>query len=326
MSGAGFGQFILEMGQLTIPLGLLDNLQSLDITPEELGYLVLALRHQAVFPEKEGDPMTPWLRKALDKGWACWMNEGGVRRICFSPLWQSLYSQWEKAGKDGKDGQAKRASAPGEFDYCYVVKELDRLRGSLSISAREKQMIQELNIKYGWSSEFIVNFFRLCYNRGLGQSKNYKPLAAQIHRSGVYTLEGLVAFMDQVDWISRQASELKRDYLGLYGMVTVTERDYYVKWHVTWKMSHSLIIKAAEAGAGASNASFKYLDTVLSDWYQQGVKSHEDSEQVLKRRTQEKTDKQKGRTNGGAGTRKREVKRDGTLWAGYEEERGTGDE
>ncbi|MDR0468429.1 MAG: DnaD domain protein [Peptococcaceae bacterium] len=301
MREAEFFQFLQEKGQLAVPYWLLEKVQALDIQPEELGYLVLAMfqlsRDQRAggrsskdeaYPDRTAQGENPWVGMALEKGWAAWKGEGQARRVVFEPLWQKLYQIWEEEQKEIEAEKRDRSGFSDDFDYSRVIKELDRIRGSMSVTVREKQLIQEFNLKYGWSTDFILGFFRLCGMRDLTQMKNYKPLAASIHRSGIYTLDGLTSYMNEVDWIGKQAAEIKKDYLGLYGMVTVMERDYYIKWHITWKFSHGLIVLAARESAGAANATFKYIDTILGRWYDIGADTPEACEEAIRIWNEEK--------------------------------------
>ncbi|MCL2120664.1 MAG: DnaD domain protein [Clostridiales bacterium] len=310
LQAAEFGQFLHEKGQISVPCWLLQKHQALDIPPEELGYLLLALYQQQrsreedgaafgeeAYPAKRNPGDNPWMGWALEKGWATWKGEGDKRKAVFDPLWHKLYQLWaDEQATASREANNSGLAAEG-FDYSAIMKELDRLRGSLTVTVREKQLIQEFNIKYGWSTEFILNFFRLCFQRDLIQMKNYKPLAAQIHRSGIYTLEGLTAFMSEVDWIGKQAAEIKRDYLGLYGMVTLMERDYYVKWHITWRFGHALIVRAARESAGAANATFKYIDSIIERWHELGVDSLEASEEAIQNWHEEKKKQAKNRNS-----------------------------
>ncbi len=328
MKEGAYQQYLFEKGAVTIPLNLLEKLSSLDISPEELGYLVLAMgrcRQDKALTVPGAAGKDPWTGWALDKGWARWQDAGEDRNLAFDPLWNKLYQLWE-ADQAASGPAAASARTGSGFDYSRIMKALDRMRGSLSVTIREQQMIQEMNIKYGWGTEFILAFFQLCFKRGLTQIKNYKPLAEQIHRAGIHTMEGLASFMDEVDWISRKASEIKKDYLGSYGMVTLMERELYVKWSQHWHMSHSVILRAAQESVGANNASFKYIDKVLEDWHEKGVDSLERAEQVIQARTQEQqTQKaQKAAAASGLEPKKkpaadqRLVERGNKNWAGVE--------
>ena len=328
-----FWQFMRDKGQIEVPCLLMEKYQTLDIAPEELGYLLLAffrqrqydaeaarLSREEPYNEKSAEGEDPWIGWALEKGWAGWKGEGSERRVVFEPLWQKLYQVWKEELKERVADEILQSGFADGFDYSRVVKELDKLRGSLSVTVREKQLIQEFNLKYGWSTDFIINFFRLCGTRDLIQMKNYKPIAAQIHRGGIYTLDGLTSFMNEVDWTSKQAAEIKRDYLGLYGMVTVMERDYYVKWHITWRFSHAMIVRAARESAGAANATFKYIDTIMERWRDLGVDSLEACEEAIRSWNEEKrktgsTDNR--RAPGRASRKKYEKERDASIWNGF---------
>lgn len=343
MQGAEFGQFMQEKGYVNVPCWLLEKYQSMDISPEELGYLLLALYRRGRQPDKSGSPCLgspdepypdhsgrgsdPWMGWALEKGWARWEGEGEGRQAVFGPLWQKLYRLWEEGLQEKAGDNSRGAAIAGDFDYSRIVKELDRLRGSLSVTVRDQQMIQEFNLRFGWSTDFILNFFRLCAQRDLLQLKNCKPLAAQIHRAGIYTLEGLTTFMQEVDWTGKQAAEVKRDYLGLYGMVTVVERDYYVKWHITWRFSHALIVRAAMESAGASNATFKYIDSIMARWHELGVDTMEACEDAIRVWREEKAkqgkpgygDRAPERANG----RKKAKEREESAWSGFHFDNGS---
>ena len=337
MPEAEFAEFLQEKGYVTISRWLLEKHQALDISPQELGYLLLAIYHHQKITSKDdfkadlksgfktgsksdsksnsnsdfdadsnadskagyadyaetgasgGQPReskNPWIGWALENGWAVWSGEGEERQISFEPIWRKLYDLWSRE-RDIRISAKKAANAgvnsdEKDFNYSKIVKELDRLRGGPSVTIRETQLIQELNLKYGWSSEFILSFFNLCAQRDLLRISSYSPLAARIHRAGIYTLEGLADFMSDVDWMGKKAAEIKKDYLGKYGMVTVIERDYYVKWNVTWGFSHGVIARAAEETVGAANASFRYVDIVLTRWRELGVKTLEDCEEAIK--------------------------------------------
>ncbi|MCL1805036.1 MAG: DnaD domain protein [Clostridiales bacterium] len=341
MTQAEFNAYIQEKGHIAVSCLLLEKYQAMDITPEELGSLLLALYRQRLdaaggagqgrdepYPGEEGRGADPWIGWALEKGWARWIGEGRERRADFEPLWRKLYQIWEEEREADERAKAPHPTAEGGFDYSRIVKELDRLRGSLSVTVREQQLIQEFNLKYGWSSDFIINFFRLCSQRNLIQIKNYKPLAAQIHRAGVYTLEGLASFMSEVDWISKQAAELKKDYLGLYNMVTVMEREYYVKWHITWRYSHALIVRAARESVGAANATFKYIDSIIGRWHELGAEDMEACEEAIRLWNEEKKTQAaargSGQAQGKASRRKGDKERGSSVWSGFLDEGGDG--
>jgi DnaD/phage-associated family protein len=274
MEQGDFFQFIFETGTVSVPVYLLEKIQQINLSPECLGYLVLALHKQRTSRSGEALAKDPWIRWALGEGWAVWTGKAASREISFAPLWNRLYQLWIR------EQEEKPAIEPGDFDYGKILKELDRMRGSLTVTLREKQFIQELNLKYGWTTEFILMFFQLCFSRGMSQIKDYKTVADKIYQGGLYTVDQLVSFMNEIDWTRKKVEEVKR-YLGQFGAVTIPQRDLYVKWNQYWGMSHMLILRAAEASVRANNVSFKYLDKVLEDWHQKGVTDLAEAEKAI---------------------------------------------
>jgi DnaD/phage-associated family protein len=273
MEQGDFSQFMFETGTVGVPVYLLEKMQQLNLSPECLGYLVLALNKHRTGQSGEALAKDPWIRWALGEGWAIWAG-GTARRISFSPLWNRLYQVWIL------EREERPAMEAGEFDYGKILKELDRMRGSLTVTLREKQFIQELNLKYGWTTEFILTFFHLCFSRGMSQLKDYRTIAGKIYQGGLYTVDQLASFMNEIDWTQKKVEEVKR-YLGQFGAVTIPQRDLYVKWNQYWGMSHMLILRAAEESVRANNVSFKYLDRVLEDWHQKGVADLTDAEKAV---------------------------------------------
>ena len=189
-----------------------------------------------------------------------------------------MYKTWQDPVKgQGLEAVSKNKS---EFNYSRILKWLDQERGTLSITLREKQVIQEFNLKYGWSSDFILIFLQLAFERGLNLVQNYQPVARKVYESGIDTVAGLISFMNDLDWIQYKVAELKK-CIGQYGGVTKPQREMYLKWHRQWNFSHEVIMRAAEETVRASNPSFKYIDAVLKNWHDKGVRNLRDAEKVV---------------------------------------------
>jgi DnaD/phage-associated family protein len=276
MEQESFSQFIFETGTAGVPVYLLEKMQQLNVSPECLGYLILALNKQKTGQSKEALAKDPWIRWALGEGWAIWVPKGTSHQISFSPLWNRLYQIWIQ------EQEKRPVMEAGAFDYSKILKELDRMRGSLTVTLKEKQFIQELNLKYGWTTEFILMFFQLCFSRDMSQLKDYKTIAEKVYQGGLYTVDQLVSFMNEFDWTRKKVEEVKR-YLGQFGAVTIPQREMYVKWNQHWGIGHMLILRAAEESVRANNVSFKYLDKVLEDWRQKGVKDLAGAEEAIRR-------------------------------------------
>ncbi len=290
MNDIAFSQWLLEGGQVTIPLRLLENLQSLNISAENLGYLVLALTRvqEGLTPEELAQDR--WIKWSLSEGWAQWQGQGDMRKISFLPLMSKLYQIWQES-LSPKDSVVSKEQ--GSFEYGRILKWLDQTRGSLSLNLREKQVIQEFNLKYGWSTEFILIFLQLCFERGLNQVQAYQPVAKRVYESGIYTVNDLIAYMNDLDWMQYKVVEVKK-CIGQYGGVTKPQKEMYLKWHRQWGFSHEVIMRAAAETVRTNNPSFSYIDGILQNWREKGVTDLKSAEMAILEYDQKQTKRKSG--------------------------------
>ena len=276
MNQLKFSQMLLEGGYVVLPAKLIEKMQSLNLTPENLGYLVLGLARCQTPANAEELAKDKWVKWCLSEGWAQWQKQDNSKSISFAPLWSRLYNIYEEAAASKEEPLKKT----GEFDYGKIMKWLDYERGTLSIGIREKQVIQEFNLKYGWSTEFIMIFLQLAFERGLKQVYAYQPIAKRVYESGVDCVNDLVGFMNDLDWIQFKVAEVKK-CIGQYGGVTRPQREMYLKWNRQWKLSHELIIRASEETVRTNSPSFKYIDAILKDWYDKDVSDVQSAERII---------------------------------------------
>jgi len=268
---------LLEGGYVVLPVQLLEKIQSLNLTPENLGYLVLALAKCQSPVGTEELAKDKWVKWCLSEGWAQWQKQGDGKIISFTPLWTRLYSLYEDSAERKEESRTQKV---GEFDYGKILKWLDCERGTLSITLREKQVIQEFNLKYGWSTEFLMIFLQLAFERGLNQVYTYQPVAKRVYENGIDCVNDLVSFMNELDWVQYKVTEVKK-CIGQYGGVTRPQREMYLKWNKQWKLSHELIIRASAETVRTNSPSFKYIDAILKDWYEKGVQDVQAAEQMI---------------------------------------------
>lgn len=291
MENIAFLQWLWEEGQVVLPSVLMRKAQSINLSPEDLGCLTLAIARCQEGLSSEELASDKWVKWSIARGLAQWQGAGEKRRVSFAPLWRSLYISWQETAEKNEPYAVKQK---GGFNYSTILKWLDQERGTLSITIKEKQVIQEFNLKYGWTTEFILAFLHLAFERGQNQVHAYQPLAKKAYESGISTIEGLVAFMNDLDWIQHKVTEIKK-CIGQYGGATSPQRELYLKWQNVWKFGHELILRAAEETVRTNNPSFKYIDAVLENWHEKGVKDISDAKKAMQEHDQrDKVQKNKG--------------------------------
>lgn len=287
MENPEYIQWLMGEGHLAVPNVLLQNMQSLNLSPENLGYLLLALSASQQSKPTEELAQNLWIKWSLSEGWARWLQEGEQKKISFLPLWDRLYYIWEKQIIDAKGDKIVSCQQKGEFDYNKILKWLDQVRGTLSITFREKQVLQEFNLRYGWSTDFILIFLQLVFERGHTTLQTYQPIAKRVYENGIHTVEELISFMNELDWIQYKVLEVKK-CVGQYGGVTRPQREMYLKWQNQWKFGHEVIMRAAEETVRTNSPSFKYIDRILEDWSNKGVKNVSDAIKALQEHDRKK--------------------------------------
>lgn len=271
-----FASWIMEGGQVAIPCKLLDELHVLNISPENLGYLILAMSRSQQCKNITELSKDCWIKWSIAEGWAKWEGKGKDKYLTFAPVWKSLHNTWLENVKNIEASCTQQ----GDFDYNKILKWLDQVRGTLSVTLREKQVIQELNLKYGWSTDFILIFLQLAFERGQNQAQVYQGLAKKVYQNSIDTVDGLVAFMSDLDWIHYQVTDVKK-CVGQYGGVTKPQREMYLKWNKKWKFGHEIIMRAAQETVRTNNPNFNYIDGILKNWYEKGVLDMQGAEQAL---------------------------------------------
>lgn len=272
MEEAAFAQWLMEGGQVMIPIRLIHKIQILNIPPENLGYLVLALARSQEGLTSDQIVQDRWITWSVAEGWATWEDKGANKTVSFAPLWDRLYQTWQQTA------QASKVSK-GDFDYVKIVRWLDRVRGNVSVTLQDKQLLQEFNLKYGWTTDFIIAFLELYFEKTNFRGKAYDRLAHKVYKNGIDTVNGLINFMNQQDWTMQKLEEVKQ-YVGK-GSVTLGEKEMYLKWQNQWKLSHELILKGAQALTRTNRPNFNYLDKILEDWWQKGIKDPAGAEALI---------------------------------------------
>lgn len=275
-----FAHWLSQEGQLSVPMAIINHLTDIGLTTSDLGHLIVAWgkgQQKQSWTQLQGCSSVRW---CISSGLAKWEN----KEISWLPLYNKLF---EIHSKDSQlSQQPVETEKKGEFNYNRIIKWLDNRRGTLSATVKEKKVIQDFNLKFGWSTEFIISFLELCFERGQSNVWTYQNIAKRIFEAGINSIEELASFIDELDWLYHKVSEVKR-CIGQYGGVTQPQKEMYLKWSNSWGFSHDIIMRAGEETIRTNTPSFKYIDAILADWLAKGVKSLADAQKVLDIRGQE---------------------------------------
>jgi DnaD/phage-associated family protein len=87
--------------------------------------------------------------------------------------------------------------------------------------------------------------------------------------------ESFRRFLDNLDTTAYKTISILRQ-LGKRNNPTEAQKELYLKWSALWKFSHEMILKAVEETVSADNPNMKYVDAILKDWQEKGIKTPEE--------------------------------------------------
>lgn len=72
-------------------------------------------------------------------------------------------------------------------------------------------------------------------------------------------------------------------HIGLAGMITPDMKNKMNKWIDDYKFSMDLILECCKKSSGTTNPNINYIDKIMADWYEKGIKTVEDLEVLDKK-------------------------------------------
>jgi DnaD/phage-associated family protein len=141
--------------------------------------------------------------------------------------------------------------------------------------------------RYSFEEDVMYALFQHCYDHN-GLSKNYISKVAENWKSknikDSFDLDRYFMEYQKVNDI--RIKILKK--LKLSRNLTQYEEDYIEKWISQYNYDFDIIEIALKQTTWKTNPNFKYLDTVLSDWYDNALKTKEDVFKHIQKKRQKR--------------------------------------
>jgi DnaD/phage-associated family protein len=142
--------------------------------------------------------------------------------------------------------------------------------------------------KYKFEEDVMYTLFQHCYDHK-GLSKQYiVKVADNWHSKNIRNSFDLDAYFIEYQKLKdirlKVVKKLKRQRL-----LTEYEEDYIEKWVVEYNYSFDIIELALKRTTSISNPNFEYIHKILTDWYNNGLRTKEDIIAYGKNRKQSST-------------------------------------
>ncbi len=178
------------------------------------------------------------------------------------------------AGGDTEESMVEVARTVRDAKLQEVLDDFTKRIGKGALRHEETAKITNLAKEYGFSAEFISLY--MAHLDGMGKLKSAAALcsgAKRLFDMQIRELDSLEAYIKHVESSSFAESEIK-SALGIFRQLAPSERDYIRKWTEDFLYSTPIVSLAYDITVLNTNkVSFKYMDTLLSDWHSAGCKT-----------------------------------------------------
>ena len=287
--------WFLEGGSVTIPKHLLAMMEPLGLTFEDLGKMVYLLYCGTDQIKKNDHYAQDAARTLHSKGLIHWFTD--TETIDFSPMFDKISMNLGETPQYLAEHTEDFTSS--ELNYAQLIKNLERELGYF-LTARDKQIIQEVVQLYNWSYDLVQDMFVLHYREHRKES-NFRFFCQMAYGAQVQDKASFRAFASKLDTIAYKTTEVLRK-LGKRNNPSEPQKELYLKWTGKWKFTHEMILLAVESTSAADNPSFQYLDGILRNWVERGITTPEQVQ--LEKERQRSAKPQRNTGSVGSGRRK----------------------
>lgn len=177
--------------------------------------------------------------------------------------------------------------------FVVMYDKIESISGRI-LTPNEKISILNTIEEYSLPTELVVEAFNRAKNdTGKIKSINYViGILKSWFDNSIKTLEDLEFYnSSRSDLISKYSKIFKS--LGFFRNPSSAEEKIMNKWISEYNMSMDIILKACSKSASISNPNLKYFDSIITDWYEKGLKTIEEIDADEKNFEENKKNKKK---------------------------------
>lgn len=134
--------------------------------------------------------------------------------------------------------------------------------------------------KYGFDEQVMIALFKYCLERSALHRNYIQTVAESWSRNNIKTFTDLDVYYEKQEKLNLIKKAISKK-LGLSRPLTQYENAYIEKWVVDFSFSLEMIEFALKRTTSKANPSFDYLDKLLTDWYERGLKTCQEIQTFL---------------------------------------------
>jgi len=135
--------------------------------------------------------------------------------------------------------------------------------------------------KYSFDEDVVYSLFKYCFDKHALHKKYLFTVAEAWYQNNVRNLDDLDKYYSEYE----KSNKIKRQItkkLGFTRNLTEYEEGYIEKWTMEFGYDLSLIELALKKTTSKTNPNFEYLNKIISDWNEKGLKTKDDIENYSK--------------------------------------------
>jgi len=160
-----------------------------------------------------------------------------------------------------------------DFEFKYLLQEAARISGK-ELSVSEIMLFKYIYEELGMPAKVALCLKKYCVERGKHGNAYIRSMAENWMNEGINTPEAAE------EYIKLYRVEYKKimNRLGCSGAITETEEKYFKKWLREYEMPMELILNACErAVENSAKGKPRYVDKIITRWYENGIRTLEDA-------------------------------------------------
>lgn len=134
--------------------------------------------------------------------------------------------------------------------------------------------------KYYFDEEVMVSLFRYCFNRSALHRNYIQAVAEAWAQNNIKTYEDLDKYYAQQEALAKIYKAVSKK-LGLNRQLSQYEEAYIEKWVNDFGYNMPIIEIALKKTTSKSSPSFDYINKLLADWHDRGLKTPEAVQEFL---------------------------------------------
>jgi|AntRauTorcE11897_2_1112592.scaffolds.fasta_scaffold00001_484 DnaD/phage-associated family protein len=133
-------------------------------------------------------------------------------------------------------------------------------------------------LRKGYSNDALILIANYCFKNNIRTLEGMNQTMQKFYKLGLVNVKSITEYTQSIIQTDKKIKNILEN-CGLHRKVTSWDRDNYRTWTYTWKFDLKLILYASELSAGKTNP-ISYMHKVLSNWYDQGIKTVEQAKKT----------------------------------------------